>query len=233
MYYEVHGEGPKTLLVLHGGGGGLDSLSAQIGYFSRTFRVIAPEQMGQGRTGDAPRALGYHSMAEDTLALMDLLKVDHAACLGWSDGGVLCLDLAMNHPERIDHVVVSGANFRPDGVFAADRAQLEKSPASTVLDHEAYARLSPDGLAHIGIIGSKLRTMWLSEPQWTTADLSRIKAPTLVIGGQRDLVTPEHMQAMIAAIPHATGYVVPGTTHLAPLQDPDLFNKAAAGCFRR
>lgn len=89
MYYEIHGDGPP-LLLLHGGGDSIPEL-----------RVIAPEQTGYGRSSDlVDREFHYHAMAEDAVGLMRGLKIDSAAVVGYSDGGIIGLDLAINHPER-------------------------------------------------------------------------------------------------------------------------------------
>src|SRR5271165_1236109 len=98
MYYEVHGRGP-ALLVLHGGMCSIPVWPQAIEYFSREYQVVAPEQMGHGRTADDPgRPMDYHAMAEDTAELLSQLGIGRAYVLGHSDGGIVGLDLAINHP---------------------------------------------------------------------------------------------------------------------------------------
>ena len=113
MYYEVHGEGPP-LLLLHGGSGSIPE--KWIPFFATRFQVIAMEQMGHGRTADAmDRSFHYHDMAEDTVELMRQLEIESAVVVGYSDGGIIGLDMAINHPERVTKLAVTGANARTDG----------------------------------------------------------------------------------------------------------------------
>ena len=113
MYYEVHGAGPP-LLLLHGGAGSIPE--KWIPLFSPQFQVIAMEQMGHGRTADlSSRPFHYHDMAEDTVELMGLLEIESAAVVGYSDGGIIALEMAIHHPERVAKLAVTGANFRIDG----------------------------------------------------------------------------------------------------------------------
>ena len=118
MYYEVHGEGPP-LLSLHGGAGSINPASTAIPFFETQFRVIAIEQMGHERTADViDRPFHYHDMAEDTVELMRQLGIESASVLGYSDGGIIGLDMAIHHPERVTNLAVTGANSRTDGYTA-------------------------------------------------------------------------------------------------------------------
>ena len=113
MYYEVHGYGPP-LVLLHGGRASIPE--KWILLFTPHFRVIAPEQMGHGRTADLiDRPFHYHDMAEDTVELMDQMGIESAVVVGYSDGGVIGLDMAVHHPERVTKLAVTGANARFDG----------------------------------------------------------------------------------------------------------------------
>jgi pimeloyl-ACP methyl ester carboxylesterase len=113
MYYEIHGEG-SPLLLLHGGAGSIPE--RWIPFLTPHFRVIAPEQMGHGRTADlVDRPFHYHDMAEDTVELMRQLGIESAVVVGYSDGGIIGLDLAIHHPERVSKLAVTGANARFDG----------------------------------------------------------------------------------------------------------------------
>src|SRR6266567_5155646 len=145
MYYEVHGEGPP-LLLLHGGTGSIESFPTKYSFFATQFRVIAMEQMGHGRTADlVDRPFHYHDMAEDTVALMRQLGIESAVVVGYSDGGIIGLDMAIHHPERVSKLAVTGANARFDG-YTAENQEWARSfdPGSQPVSDE-YARLSPDG----------------------------------------------------------------------------------------
>ena len=210
MYYEVHGAGPP-LLLLHGGTGSIPT--KWIPFFSSEFRVIAMEQMGHGRTADVmDRPFRCHDMAEDTVELMRQLGIDSAVVVGFSDGGITGLDMAIRHPERVAKLVVTGTNSHTDGYtgkhWEAVNAKADNCPAS-----DAYRRLSPDGADHWPIVLERLQRMWAVEPNFTREEMQCIKAPTLIIVGDRDLVTPEHAVKMFRTIPVAQLCVVPHAGH--------------------
>lgn len=211
MYYEVHGDGPP-LLLLHGGSGSIPE--KWIPLFSPQFQVIAFEQMGHGRTADViDRPFRYHDMAEDTIELMRHLEIDNASFLGYSDGGIISIDIAIHHPERVTKLVITGANARLDGYTAENLAWIDSFDPDQASISEAYARLSPDGPGHWPVVLTRLKQMWAVEPSYTPEQLQSIKAPTLIIVGDSDIVTPEHAVAMFRSIPSAQLCVVPGAGH--------------------
>jgi pimeloyl-ACP methyl ester carboxylesterase len=113
MCYEVHGVGPP-LVLLHGGTGSIPD--RWIPLFSAAFQVIAPEQMGHGRTADVTeRPFHYHALAEDTVELTRQLGLDRSFVVGYSDGGIIGLDIALHHPERVIKLAITGTNARTDG----------------------------------------------------------------------------------------------------------------------
>ena len=211
MYYEVHGDGPP-LLLLHGGTG---SISATwIPYFSAQFQVIALEQMGHGRTADLPdRPFHYHDMAEDTVELMRQLGIGSAAVVGYSDGGIIGLDMAIHHPERVTKLAVTGANARTDGYTAENLDWVNTFDPDDQPVADAYSRLSPDGADHWPIFLGRLKPMWMAEPSFTREELQSISAPTLIVIGDGDIVMPEHAVEMFRTIPDAQLCVVPHAGH--------------------
>jgi pimeloyl-ACP methyl ester carboxylesterase len=210
MYYEVHGDGPP-LLLLHGGTSSIEDFTLAIPFFATQFRVIAIEQMGHGRTGDRmDRPFHYHDMAEDTVELMRQQGIESAAIVGYSDGGIIGLDIAIHHPERVTRLAVTGANSRTDGYTAEWVRTLipDDLPVS-----EAYDRLSPDGVDHWPIVIGRLKRLWTEEPNFTREEMQSIKAPTLIIVGDGDIVTPEHAVEMFRMIAGAQLCVVPKAGH--------------------
>ncbi len=215
MYYEVHGEG-SALLMLHGGTSSIEFRRQLFPLFSSRFQVIAPEQMGHGRTADAvDREFHYHDMAEDTAELLRQLNVDRVGIVGVSDGGILGLDMAIHHPDLVSNLVVSGSNFSIAGYTAVDRKELMTIAA----DHwfaplrENYERLSPDGPGHWPVVFERMRRMWTVEPNFTREQLASVTAQTLVVAGDRDAIEPEHTVAMFRAIPEAQLCVIPNAGH--------------------
>lgn len=226
MYYAVYGEG-KPLILLHGGMGSGLVFSNQVPLFAQHYRVIVPDNRGQGRTTDSEVPVSYHLMATDTLRLMDYLKIDSAYILGESDGAIIGLDMAIHHPERVEALVAYGANTTPDG-FKPDLLAYLRDTPSAVLQKDLsydYLMLSPTP-EHLPVITEKIRTMWLTQPNFTTAELASIKAPTLVLDGEaEEYIRPEHTKSIAASIPHAELVLMPGVGHYAQQQKPVQFNK--------
>ena len=153
IFYVSRGSGPP-LLLLHGGGeSGEQSFERQFDEFSKHHHIFAPDQVGQGHTPDVPGALSYTAMMEDTAALLHHLRLKHVDVVGFSDGGVLALMLALRHPELVRRVVISGVNIAPDGLNPEDLQELRSSQAP-----------------HPKTIDEKLAHLWLTSP--TTTELS-------------------------------------------------------------
>jgi pimeloyl-ACP methyl ester carboxylesterase len=199
IYYATRGDGP-TLVLLHGGGdSGEHSFMRQLDIFSEHHHIVAPDQVGQGRTPDVPGPLSYSGMMQDTAALLRQLKLRHVDVVGFSDGGILALMLAIQHPELVRRVVVSGVNIAPEGLNAEDLEELRATqiPKPKTIDEK---------LAHL----------WLTSPTETelnVAMLAKITQPVLMISGDRDAITLEHTLTIFHALPNAELCVLPGTDH--------------------
>jgi len=113
MYAEVYGTG-QPLLIIHGNGGSIDNFLYQIPYFSKKYKVIVADSRAQGKSKDESDSLSYEMMADDYAALLDQMKIDSAFVIGWSDGGINGLLLAIRHPEKVKKLAVTGANLWPD-----------------------------------------------------------------------------------------------------------------------
>ena len=224
MYYEVKGSGP-VLVLLHGGAGNGEQFSRQVPAFEKHFRLVVPDMCAQGRTTDREGALTYHAMAEDVIALMDRLGVKRFDIMGWSDGGVTGLDLAIHHPDRLRRLVTFGANFSPDGLQAADVAWNDTATAAAFGDgmRAGWSRLSPQP-DHYEAAMNKIIQMWKTQPRFTAAELRSIQAPVLICAGEHDLIRLEHTRALAAAIPGARTWIVPGASHGAMLEKPAEVN---------
>lgn len=233
LYYETHGSG-GPLLLMHGGTAFIESFYGQIPALAREFRVIAPDSRCHGRSTDADGPLSYGLMASDMLALIEKLKLGRVDIVGWSDGGIIGLDLAINHPSAVKKLVMIGSNFRADGMSAESIAKLKTlSPDDPFLEEARifYRRIAPDPDNWPVLIG-KIKTMWLTQPNYTAADLAKVRAKTLVILGENDDIRREHGQEMARLIPGARFVIIPGTTHMAPMEKPDELNKLVLGFLR-
>lgn len=224
MYYEVHGSGP-VLVLLHGGAGNGEQFTKQVPAFEKRFRVIVPDLCAQGRTTDRDAPLTYHDMAEDVIALMDHLGVKRFDVMGWSDGGDDGLDIAIHHPDRLRRLVTFGANFSPDGLAKDDVAWNDTATVAAFGDgmREGWTKLSPQP-EHYAVAMSKIIRLWKTLPRFTPAELGSIKARVLVCAGEHDLIRPEHTAALARSIPGAKVWIVPGASHSAMQERPDLVN---------
>ena len=224
MYYELAGEG-SPLLLLHGGAGDCRQFDRQRPDFAKRHRLILPDSRAQGRSTDGPGPLTYHEMAEDVVALLDRLGIARADVMGWSDGGNIGIDLAIHQPDRIGHLVTFGSNSSPDGL-QADTFEWNRHATAASFGPEMKAGWTarnpePD---HYEAAMDKILEMWRTEPNFTSRELAGIRAPTLVCAGEHDVVRREHTLALAAAIPSAESWIVPGTSHGAMLERPDLVN---------
>ena len=222
LYYEIYGQGPPVL-VLHGAGAFLESMHYFITALAPGHTVIAVDSRGQGRSTDSSTPLTYAAMGGDMIALMDTLHLKQADVVGWSDGGIVGLDMAMKHPGRVRRLVAIGANYDTAGLDAKQMtpAMLD---AQTRQIKPLYDLIAPDP-AHFPAMVKKIETMIATEPHYALADLGRIRARVLVVAGEHDLILRRHTDAMAQAIPGAKEIIVPGASHIGPLEQPDTYNR--------
>lgn len=219
--------GGEPLVLLHGGMASNLGWIAQIEDFAARYRVIAPERPGHGRSPDIDGPYRYEAMADATAALLAALELPPAHLVGWSDGGIIGLLVAIRHPERVSRLVAFGANSASRGYVPGGTDALTAAPADGPEMAEfrsMYDPVSPDGPDHFEVVWEKVRSMW-SEPFDFTDDLAAIRAPTLVMVADDDLVTIEHATEMYRTLPHGELAVLPGVSHAAPIERPALFNR--------
>jgi pimeloyl-ACP methyl ester carboxylesterase len=224
IHYSVYGQGSPVIL-LHGGLANLEYWGNQIQALAPHHTVIAMDSRGHGRSTRDARPYGYDLMADDVVALMDVLKVPKADIVGWSDGGILGLDLAMRHPDRVGKVFAFAANTVTAGVIDG----VEKNPTFAKFIERAgreYEARSATPEEYDTFV-EQISKMWATQPNWTDAQLKAITAPVLVVDGDHDeAIKREHTEYIAATIPGAGLLILPNASHFAFLQDPDLFNYA-------
>ncbi|MDR3506757.1 MAG: alpha/beta hydrolase [Caulobacteraceae bacterium] len=227
IWYAAYGEGPPVIL-LHGGLANSDYWGQQIPVLARTHRVVVIDSRGHGRSSRDQRPYTYELMASDVIGVMDALKIDKAAVVGWSDGAIIGLVMAMKDPARVSRVFAFAANMDPSGV----RADAMTTPTFGGFGARAareYAKLSPtpDGFV---VFSAAIQHMWDTEPNYTAADLARITVPAAIVDGDHDeAIKAEHTAYLARAIPGARLIILPGLSHFAMLQDPVAFNAAVLG----
>jgi pimeloyl-ACP methyl ester carboxylesterase len=227
MYFEAHGAG-EALILLHGGFGSADIWANQIPVFSEYYYVIAPDSRAQGRTTDSDALISYHLMAEDMIRLMDYLGISSAYIVGWSDGGDIGIDLAIHHPERVKKLVAFGANISPDGYQDSFLNYVRNATIEDIklMVGNKYLEMMPDS-ARLAIILEKIRTLYLTEPNFTLKELAAITAPTLILDGQNETVIRLDQPLKIAeSIPGAQLVILPNAGHNAVTENPSAWNNA-------
>ncbi|AYF97885.1 alpha/beta fold hydrolase [Protaetiibacter intestinalis] len=228
IYHEVHGTG-EPLLLLHGGYCSLENMRPLGGLLAERYEVHAPERAGHGRTPDREGPYGYGRMLEETVAYLDAVGLDSVHVVGFSDGGILALLLALEHPGRVRRIVPISANIHTDAFVPEDYPhETVPQAAHERLDRE-YAELSPDGAEHGAVVLEKLLAMWTAEPDIPVASLAGIRVPTLVMAGEHDAIRRDHSELIASSIPGARLVVVPGTTHMLVSERPDAVAAEALG----
>jgi pimeloyl-ACP methyl ester carboxylesterase len=224
MYYAVYGAG-EPLILLHGGLGHSDVWGYQIPALAQHFKVIAADSRGHGRSTRSAQPYSYALMASDVVALMDHLKIEKASILGWSDGGIIGIDIAINHPERLNKLFAFGANTNVAGL----RPDIDKSPVFNKyieVAGEDYKRLSKTPTEYDAFV-KQISEMWATQPDYKPEQLAKISVPVAIADGEHDeAIRQEHDVEMANAIPGAKLVILPGVSHFAFLQKPDEFNKA-------
>jgi pimeloyl-ACP methyl ester carboxylesterase len=218
IYYETYGAGPPVL-VLHGGLGSIEGMSNQIRALAKSHFVIATDSRGHGRSTDSEEPLGYSLMSDDMANLLNHLHIDRVDVVGWSDGAIIGLDLAMRHPELVRRLVAISANYDVDGLVGEAASDSEIPPPPL-----RYRLLARDP-AHWPEIYRKVVKMWETQPHYTLNELGQIKAPTLIMAGEFDIIKREHTSQLAKAIPGSEEIIVQGATHAVPNDKPEIVNR--------
>jgi pimeloyl-ACP methyl ester carboxylesterase len=219
LYFESYGSG-DPLVMLHGNGGSINAFSNQIPFFSKYYRVIAIDSRLQGKSGGTADTISYDMMASDFCALLDYLEIDSALVLGWSDGGIDGLIMAINCPDKVKKLAISGANTTPDSTAI---------PYSDILSLTAF--VNNDTSASKKDIA--LNKMMLYQPDISFEDLQSIWCPVLVMAGDHDIIKPAHTMMIFQSITAASLCIFPDSNHGVCQQHPDLFNKVVLDFFRK
>lgn len=224
VYYTKTGHGSPVIL-LHGGLSNSDYWGNKVKALAAKYTVISLDSRGHGRSSRDEKPYGYDLMADDVVAVLDSLKIPRADIVGWSDGAIIGIDLALRHPDRIGKVFAFAANTQTSGV----KDGVEKNPTFAAFIERAgkeYAKLSPTPKQYDAFV-EQISHMWASQPDWTDAQLAAIKTPILIVDGDHDeAIKREHTEYIASTIPGAGLLILPNTSHFAFLQDPALFNAA-------
>ncbi len=225
-WYEVEGQG-EPVLLLHGGFCTNETWGPQRADFAANHLLFLPERRAHGHTPDVEGPLSYHDMASDAIDFLTSVVGSPAHLVGWSDGGIVALLVAIERPELVRKIAVTGANFKPVSEIGMAEMLDALTPDAPEMEmfRAMYEAASPDGPEHWPIVVGKLVEMYRAEPNIPIEDLGRISAPTLVLVGDDDVVTLEHTIELYRAIPNSELAVVPGTSHAHFMEKPSLVNR--------
>lgn len=228
IWYAQWGVRSKAIpvLLLHGGAGNSNYFGNLIPVLlDHGYCVIAMDSRGHGRSTRSDAPYSYHLMADDVIGLLDALTIRRVSVVGWSDGGIIGVDLAVNHPDRLARLFAFGANTDVSGaedgvdktpVFAA---YLARVPGE-------YRQLSPTP-DQWDSFSAAIGKMWETQPEFSAEQLRSLKIPVVIADGEYDeAIRPEHTRYMASSIPGARLVILSDVSHFAMLQNPRKFNAA-------
>jgi pimeloyl-ACP methyl ester carboxylesterase len=231
LYYEIHGTAhadQAPLVLLHGALSATgSSFGKMIPTLAQTRQVISFEQQAHGHTADIDRPLTIEQMAEDTAAALEQLGIEKADFLGYSMGSGIALQIALNHPELVNKLVLASVSYNLDGMHPGLIEGMEFLEPEMLIGtpwHDEYLEIAPNPDDFPNLI-AKVKELNLHHiPSLTDAQVQQITAPTLLILGDSDIIQPEHMVAMfrllgggvngdVAGMPTSQLAILPGTSH--------------------
>ena len=220
IWYAVFGKGAPVVL-LHGGLANSNYWGNQVPALAAKHQVIVIDSRGHGRSTRSSAPYGYELMASDVLGVMDKLGVKQAAIVGWSDGAIIGLSLAMHHPDRVARLFAFAANSDPSGVKDVDKSPVfQQFIARGEKEYEALSATPKEYKTFV----EEISAMWAKQPNWTEDDLAKITVPTWIVDADHDeAIERTNTLLMAAAIPKAGLLLQPEVSHFSMLQDPAQF----------
>lgn len=213
-FYVEKGQG-EPLILLHGNGESSDYFKRQIDEFSRLYHVYAVDTRGHGKTPRGEQPFTIRQFAEDLLGFMDEHGIDQAHLLGFSDGGNIAMVFAIRYPERVDRLILNGANLNAGGVKR--RVQIPIEIGYRIA--QRFATKSASAKRNAEMLG-----LMVNDPDVSVEELGRIQAETLVIAGTRDMIKEGHTRKIAAGISGAKLCFVEGDHFIAD-KKAETFNE--------
>ena len=214
-FYIEKGQG-EPLILLHGNGENVDYFAGQIDVFARDYHVYALDTRGHGKTPRGTAPFTIRQFADDLLAFMDAHGIGKAHILGFSDGGNIAMVFAMKYPERVDKLILDGANLDAGGVKRSIQIPIEIGWRIAKL----FARKSEDAKRNAEMLG-----LMVNDPNVPPEELSAIQAKTLVIAGTKDMIKEEHTRLIARSIKDSQLVILKGD-HFIANKCPEAFNRA-------
>lgn len=217
LYYEEKGTG-TPLILLHGNGENGDYFRHQTEYFSKSYRVIAVDTRGHGKSPKGTAPFTMDQFAEDLKRLMEEMKIPKAVILGFSDGANIAMKFALKYPEKVQALILNGGNLNTGGIKRRIQIPIEIGYRLT----KVFAKKSKEAKKHMELLG-----LMVHEPNIRPEELCAIKVPTLVIAGTKDMIKQSHTEEIAENIPGAKLVIMEGN-HFIAGKRPEEFNNRVA-----
>ena len=215
LSYTEQGRG-EPLFLLHGNGEDHHYFQHQIKFFCQYYRIIAVDTRGHGSSPRGTAPFTIRQFADDLYELFGQLEITKGNILGFSDGGITALIFALTRPERVNKLILNGANLDPEGVVEPLRTKIqEKAKEAAQTKDESAENMQRY---------ENLRLM-AEQPSIDPKELSKVEAPTLVIVGTQDLIEGAHTKLIYSSLPNAELVFVQGD-HFIAYDNPVAFNEA-------
>ena len=215
LHYIEKGEG-QPLILLHGNGEDSSYFEHQIAYFCNNYRVIAIDTRGHGKSPRGTMPFTIQQFAEDLKDFMEALNIANAIVLGFSDGGNIALEFALKYPERVEKLILNGANLYPSGVKAIYQWPIEVG--YRVAKH--FSKKSEKAKHNAELLG-----LMVNEPHIDPKELARLTMPVLVIAGTKDMIKESHTRLIYNSLPNAQLRIIDGD-HFVANKNAEVFNVA-------
>ena len=226
LWYGQFGTGPVVLLIEGGLGSGDDWGYLAPYLAAHGYRAVVFDSRCQGRSTCDDTLITYRLMARDTEALMRTLDIPRAAIVGYSDGGIIGLEMAIHDPRRVVGVFAYGANTNPAALDShVSAAQRHVDAVSGVWSKQVYEHISPTPAA-FAQVARRIFTLWATRPHLTAAQLHTIHAPVWIADGDRDTIKRSDTDLMAQSIPLGSELILPFASHYALWEYPGLFDRA-------
>ncbi len=217
-YYIESGNG-DPIILLHGNGESCDYFRGQMDVFARWFHVYAIDTRGHGKTPRGDKPLSIRQFADDLLGFMDDHHIEKAHLLGFSDGGNIAMVFAVQHPDRVDRLILNGANLNPEGVKRSTQIPIE-------IGYRIASRFS--GKSESARLKAEMLGLMVNDPNVMPEELKAIRAKTLVITGTKDMIRESHTRLIAKCIPDSQLVFINGN-HFIANKKPEEFNRAVLG----
>ena len=213
----------KPLILLHGNGESCDYFEHQIPCFAKDYRVIAIDTRGHGQSPRGDRPFTIIQFAEDLHDFMDQNAIEKAILLGFSDGGNIALTFALKYPERVEKMIIDGANLFPSGVRPLYQWPIEIGYHIAKL----FAKKSEKAQKNAEMLG-----LMVNEPYIEPSELARLTMPVLVVAGTKDMIKESHTRLIYKSLPKAKLEIIDGD-HFVANKNSVLFNKVVEEFLRK